>query len=64
MKTYTDTERLDWIIFTSAQVCHSNDAEFCWIEYSDRDGAYASKKYFDAPREAIDAAMCGEVYEK
>ena len=59
----TDEERLNWVIFHSAIICHSRDGEICWIKYYE-DELTLESDLFDDPREAIDAAMLGNVYEK
>ena len=55
-----DTKRLNWMISNSAKICHANDDEFCWVEYSmfcHEIGPRIKLGPFNDPREAIDAAM-------
>lgn len=54
----TDAARLDWLIFYSARVKHTSDAEYCIVEWSDEDWKRTTKPFGNA-REAIDAAMKG-----
>lgn len=58
----TDTTLLDWMISAGARVCHANDDEFCWVEFSDRSGRYRTANYRDA-RTAILEAKGGNVAE-
>jgi hypothetical protein len=59
-----DEERLDWVIFNSAIICHSNDGEHCWIKYYEDERTLETIDLFDDPRKAIDAAMLGRVVER
>lgn len=55
-----DAQRLEWMIFNSATVCHANDDEFCWVDWYDRaDEEKKRTALFDNARDAIDAAMTG-----
>ena len=51
-----DAERLDWMIFHSAKVCHSNDAEYCSVKWVD-DYEQCQTDVYGNAREAIDAAI-------
>ncbi len=56
-KEKTDTEMLDWLIFHSAIVVHSNDGDWCFVKWCDSDyDDRRTEKYYDS-REAIQAAM-------
>ncbi len=59
----TDTKRLDWLIFNSAEVCHSRDGESCTVRYYEDENTVETLDSFYDAREAIDAAMDGKVYE-
>lgn len=67
MNSYTDTKMLDWMLFHGAKVYYASDDEFCWIEWSDRDGRYSTKGQVGwrarTPREHISAAMLGHYTE-
>lgn len=52
----TERNRLDWMIFHSASVRHSNDAEFCWVEWADREEGIQQTGNYTNARDAIDAA--------
>jgi len=60
---HQDTERLNWLIFAGAHICHANDDEFCWLQWSNRGGDYQTGRY-DNARDAIDAAIRGEHFER
>lgn len=50
-----DAERLDWMIFYSAQIRHTSDAEYCRVEWS-CEGEEIHSAWLGSGREAIDAA--------
>lgn len=52
----TDGDMLDWMIFNSATVCHSSDADFCSVKWGDRDGDHETGRFGNA-RNAISSAM-------
>lgn len=49
-----DTERLDYMIFYSAKVCHSSDADDCWVTWWDREGEYHRSGASGDARKCID----------
>lgn len=51
-----DAERLDWMIFYSARVSRTNDAEYCSVQWVEDYEERQTDTYGD-PRAAIDAAM-------
>lgn len=51
-----DAELLDWMIFYSARLSHSNDAECCQVIWVNEDGEQRTKPFGNA-REAIRAAI-------
>lgn len=54
----TDTEMLDWVIFYSAKISHSNDAEFSYVTwYSHKTGQVESTDGHHTARQAIIFAM-------
>ena len=60
-----DTELLDWMIFYSGRVCHSNDGDMCWVMWysSDEEAGNAGEMetgMFGDARNAIQAAMKAE----
>ena len=55
-----DAERLDWMIFHSAKVCHSNDAEYCSVKWVDDYEECQTDVYGDS-RAAIDTAIAQEL---
>lgn len=59
----TDSERLEFLIFNSAKVCHSRDGDSCWVMYHEGENTVETLEQFDCARDAIDAAILGEVYE-
>lgn len=59
----TDTERLLWLINNSAVVCHASDGENCWVQYQEDENTVETLDKFDDPRNAIDAAIDGKVFE-
>ena len=54
-----DTEMLNWMIFNSAEVCHSRDGDDCWVSWYDDEGGHNQTKLHHNSREAIQAAMNG-----
>ena len=56
----SDTERLDWMIFTGARVCCSRDGEVAWVKWDDGEEDEFETPIMNDAREAIDAAMRGE----
>ena len=49
-----DSDRLQYLIRTSAIVCESDDLERYWLKYSD---GFSQTEQFKSPAQAIDAAM-------
>jgi len=60
----TDGERLDWLIFNSAKVCHSRDGDCCWVRFYYEEAILETETTFSYARDAIDAAMSGYVRVK
>lgn len=57
-----DANCLHWMVFHGAKICWHSDDEMCYVQWSDRSGCYRTASV-DSSREAIRAAMAGEVYE-
>lgn len=55
-----DAERLDWMIFYSAKLKHSNDAEYCTVLWVGDDGDWTETDLHTYARAAIDSAMSGQ----